>query len=228
VYGSLRMLSLLKSDMFSLPPKFNDEFVDIIATRHGDEVSFLLSNYCDPETGMDYVSRAIGTLSDGECKILLKTIKTGRLQKAIAGDLPVEKIRLTKRLRNMVKKAKELQAQAALFGSSDRAVTVTIKNLKGTYTVQRYTIGAANALAGDVAPVEENMELQDWYHQKFMLKPYSVTLVVLKVKPKEPPPAPPEPAPATEIQAGTLPPPAPADETAGTAPAAAGTGTPGS
>jgi hypothetical protein len=98
----------------------------------------------------------------------------------------VEKLRLTARLRNITKKAKELQAAAVKHATADRAVEVTIKNLKGLYTAQRYAIDSACGIDCNFAPVSsEPLELTEGYQQKFILKPYSVTLVVLKVRPKE-------------------------------------------
>ena len=203
-YNALRMLTLLGKNMYNLPARSGDEFVDIIATRDKDTVSFILSNYCDPAIGMNYVSRSIGVLSDGERKILLKLIRAGKIERAITGDAPPEKMRLTSRLRAMVKKAKELQASSDKYASSERSVEVTIKNLKGSYTAQRYAIDPACGLDCNFIPqTEEQLELSDGYKQKFSLKPYSVTLVVLKVRPKEAEaPAPEAPAaPAAQPQA---------------------------
>jgi hypothetical protein len=208
-FNVFRMLSLLQGEVLMLPSKLEDEFVDVVATKHEQTVAFILSNYCDPDSGINYISRNVGALSDGERKIALKLIRAGRLQKAINGETPIEKLRLTARLRALLKKAKELQSLSNRYSSTERSVTVAIKNLKGAYLQKRYIVDASCSLNCEFSPADEqSLDLVDEYRQKFIVKPYSVTLVVLKPKPQETvsppaetsavagPPAPAEQAPA--------------------------------
>jgi hypothetical protein len=196
IYNVFRMLSLLGKDMLTAP-KVNDEFLSVIATKGQEYLACIISNYRDPEIAMDYISRNIATLSSSECKIALTLIKNGKLRKVIFRELDIASLRLTRRLQSLFKKAQELNDQANKFSAANRNVKITLKNLKGDYLYQRYTVDATCSLNCDFVPAEERVvSISEPYQETLSMAPYSVNLIVLKKKPPEPPqpPAPPPPA----------------------------------
>jgi hypothetical protein len=187
-YNVFRMISALGKDMFISSLNSADEFVDCLATKDKDDMALLVYNYCDPAIATNYVSRNIGSLNNAERKILLNIIKSGRLQKVIQRKLDMKTIRLTNRLRGILKKAQELNEQAAKFSDTERVLKLTIKNLKEDYVYQRYTVDSSCTLNCDFAPVEEKeIKVADTYQDTLTLKPYSVNLLIFKKKPKEEP-----------------------------------------
>ena len=186
-YNIFRMLSLLGKDMLEPSLKSSDGFVDILVTKSDDYLALLIYNYSDPEIAMNYISRNIASLNDAERKIIVRLIKSRKLDKLIRRELEPASLRLTKKLKSVLKKAQELNDQAVRFANSERSAKINIKNLNGDYLRQIYTIDSTCALNCDFAPAEEKtVNIAGAYLEGLVLKPYSVNLLVFKKKPPEP------------------------------------------
>lgn len=196
IYNVFRMLRSLGDKMFVLP-KLDDEFVGKIATRQDDYIAVIFYNYIDPYAARDYLSRNITTLNDAERKIFLNLVKSDKLEKIISRQVDISGLRITGRLKTMLKKAQELDGQAAGFKSSERKINFKIKNLKDNYLYQRYSADSSCALNCNFVPAEEKeIGGPDLYQEELTLPPYSVQLVTLKKKPPEEAPVVSEPEPA--------------------------------
>jgi len=191
-YRIFRMISGLGKNMFSSSLGSGDEFVDYLATKNNDDIAVILYNYCDPAIATNYISRNIGSLNSAERKILLNLIKSGRLDKIIQRQLDINTLRLTNRLKGILKKAQGLNEQSAKSSNAERLIKLNIKNLKDDYSYQRYAIDSTCTLNCDFAPAEEkDIKVTDIYQDTLTLKPYSVNLLIFRKKPKEQPAAPP-------------------------------------
>jgi hypothetical protein len=210
-YNVFRMISGLGKDMFASSFKSEDEFVDCLATKDKDDVILMIYNYCDSAIATNYISRNIGGLNNTERKILLNLIKSRKLEKVIKRQLDMNTLRLTNRLRAVLKKGQELNEQAAKFSNTERTLKLNIKNLKDDYAYQRYTVDSSCTLNCDFVPAEEKaIKVTDAYQETLTLKPYSVNMLIFKKKPKEPETANPEsagqagpPEPAKKEQAAS-------------------------
>ncbi|MDD5156151.1 MAG: hypothetical protein PHF11_06715, partial [Candidatus Omnitrophica bacterium] len=188
IYNVFRMISALGKNMFSSSLGSNDEFVDYLATKDKDGISIIVYNYCDPAIATNYISRNIGSLNSAERKILLNIIKTGRLDKIVKRQLDMNTLRLTNRLKTILKKAQELEEQAAKFSNTERTVKLNIKNLKDDYAYQRYAVDSVCTLNCNFSPVDtKDIKVTDVYQDTLTLQPYSVNLFIFKKKPKEEP-----------------------------------------
>lgn len=185
-YNVLKMLAALNSDMFA--SKINDEFVGLIATRSQDDIAILIYNYIDPEIAKNFLSRNIATLSGAERKMLLNIIKSGQLEKIILGEVDILKLRVTSRLKALLKKAQELNEKAKKFQESNRTLKLVIKKLKENYAYSRYSINSGCSLNCPFEPVESEdiTTASGSYEEVLSIEPYSVNLLVLKNKPTVP------------------------------------------
>ncbi|MFH1640529.1 MAG: hypothetical protein ABIA66_01060 [Candidatus Omnitrophota bacterium] len=196
IYSTFRMLSDLGNNMFVSPSKLKDEFVGVIAAKEPGKITILIYNYIDPELGKNYISSNIVGLKNAERKILVNLNKSDKLTKIMRHELDISAIRLTKRLKNLLKKALELNDRAEKFKSSPRNIKINIKNLKDTYLFQLYTIDSGCSVNCSYKPVQEKeISASGAYQETLTLSPYSVNMIVLKNKPKE---AQPEVAPQVE------------------------------
>ena len=188
VYNVFRMLSNLGNNMFSASLKPNDEFVDVIATKTQDRIALLIYNYIDPEIARDYLSRDIASLNGAERKALLNIITSSRLEKILSHSIEISKIRASKRLKTLLTRAKELNDRAEKFKSGTRNINMSIKNIQGNYSYQRYKIDSSCSIncAFDVLE-EKELNLSDAYQETLTLNPYSVNMIILsKKQPAEP------------------------------------------
>ncbi len=185
IYNVFRMLSKLGSEMFL--PKFNDEFTGVIATKAPEYIALLFYNYIDPNTAVNYLSKNIANLSGAERKFLLNIIKAKNLEKFMLRQSDISKLRTTKRVKALLKKAQELNDKAKRFMLNKRNLKIDLKNLKGDYLYQRYAIDSGCSLnCGFSSQETKEINSADFYQEVLTLEPYSVNLVVLKNKPKEP------------------------------------------
>jgi hypothetical protein len=158
----------------------------VIATKRQDYFALIISNYIDPEISENYLSRNLATLNNSERKIILDMIKSGRLTKILLRELDISALRVTKRLKAMLKKAQELYEQALQFKISARNIKIEIKNINGDYLYQRYTIDSSSTASSEFFPVEEKkIGASGLYQETLSLSPYSVNMLVLKKKPLE-------------------------------------------
>ncbi len=184
IYNVFRMLQNLDNEMFVSSLKFNDEFVGIIATKAEDRIVMLIFNYADTEFFNNYIYRGIAHFSDGERKLLLNLIKSRKLEKVMCKELDINRLRLTKRMKALLKKAQELNDGALKSGSNARNIKIDIKNLKGNYIYQRYAVDSSCYKDCFFTPVEEKeVDILDLYQERLVLNPYSVNLIILKKSP---------------------------------------------
>lgn len=190
IYNVFRILANLKPNMYT-SPKLNDEFVGALATKDNDALTVLIYNYIDPDIAASFISRNFASLSAGERKVILRLMKSDGWDKIMRGQLEITKVRTSNRLKNLLKKAKELHTQAEKFKEASRNIKISINNLKDNYLYQRYTVSSSCSIDCDFIPAEEKeISALDSYQETVTLEPYSVHMITLDKKPKEPESAP--------------------------------------
>ena len=190
IYNVFRMIRSLGENMLPEPLKSGDGFLDVIATKSQDSLVLLIYNYIDPDIAKNFISKNIASLSDGERKILLSFIKAGGLAKIKDVDTLSWNVR-NKKVERLLDKARQLDSQALKLKDSPRTLGLNIKNLKGNYLYQKYSVDSSCGNNCNFTPSEEKeIEITDIYKDVLFVKPYSVTLIILKSKPKVEPVAP--------------------------------------
>lgn len=184
IYNSFLMLANLKKDLISL--KINDEFVGAIATKSGEDIAVIIYNYIDPEIATNFLSMNIASLNAAERKALLNIINSDRLGKILLKSENIASIRTTKRLKELLNKALELNERAKKFLSEARNLKLVIKGLKDNYAYQRYLIDSSCSVNCKFEPAEQkDIVTSADYQEPLSLSPYSVQMVLLKKKSKE-------------------------------------------
>lgn len=185
IFNCFRMLSNLGRNMF-FSTKFEDEFLNVIATKGKDYYSILIANYIDPQIALDYVSRSIARLNEAERKIILTNVKNGNFNKFINKQINISSMRLTARIKSLFNKAQEINERAQKALVTNRKLKLTLNNLKGTFVLERYIIDDTCSLSCEFKPAEQkDIEIKDSLSEEISLKPYSVELFILRNKPQE-------------------------------------------
>ncbi|MDD4938726.1 MAG: hypothetical protein PHE18_01325 [Candidatus Omnitrophica bacterium] len=185
-YNVFRMLSKLGNNLLS-GFKSSDDFVDLIATKTQDGAAVLIYNYIDPEIVRSYLSRNIAALNGAERKTLLNLISSGKLEKIMLRELDLSKMRMSKRLKTLLKKAQEIKERAVKLKSAARNVNLAFKNFKGTYIYQRYAVDRSCSENCAFSPAEEKeLDFSSPLKEALKLEPYSVNMIILTKKPAEP------------------------------------------
>ncbi|RJO65407.1 MAG: hypothetical protein C4540_01200 [Candidatus Omnitrophota bacterium] len=193
VFNIFKMLTSLGSEMYVLP-KNDNEFTGAIATKSKDSIAILIFNYIDPEIFLNYLSRNISSLGEGERRAVLGIVKSKSFEKIKSGETAIETLRVSPRVKNLLKKAQELYVKANKWASSDRNVKLVVKNLKDSYQYAKYIVDSSCSKNCALTPTQEKeIAPSDIYQETLTMKPYSVTLVVFTQKPPEA--KPPEQAP---------------------------------
>lgn len=189
IYNTFRMLARLGDKLFVSQTKPEDDFLGVIATKGKDYVAILAYNYIDPYIARNYLSKNIAGLSGSEIKSIIALTQSYDLNKIFNRQIDIESLRVTKREKILLAKARDLNDFYLKLSSSPRNLKIEVKGLKNKYTYERYVIDASCALDCAFLPVE-NKEVGplDLYQEKLAVNPYSVQLIVLKEKPKEPEP----------------------------------------
>ena len=183
IYNVFKILSNLGNNKFSASLKPNDEFVDVIATKTQDRIALLIYNYIDPEIARNYLSRNIAGLNGAQRKALLNIITSSRLEKILSHSIEIPKIRVSKRVKTLLTRAKELNDRAEKFKSGARNINMSIKNIKGNYSYQKYKIDSSCSINCAFDPFEEKeLNLSDAYQETLVLNPYSVNMIILTKK----------------------------------------------
>ena len=183
IYNVFKMLSNLGNNKFSASLKPNDEFVDVIATKTQDRIALLIYNYIDPEIARNYLSRNIAGLNGAQRKALLNIITSSRLEKILSHSIEIPKIRVSKRVKTLLTRAQELNDRAEKFKSGARNINMSIKNIKGNYSYQKYKIDSSCSINCAFSPLEEKeLNLSDAYQETLVLNPYSVNMIILTKK----------------------------------------------
>jgi len=183
IYNVFRMFGSLGKDMFT--NQLDDEFSKAFATKSGDAITALIYNYIDPQAARNYLSRNIVDLDPSERKMLVDIIKADKLNQIMNGSIDLNTLRLTNRVKEMLDAARQLSDRAKKQASEGRNLKINIKNLKEKYTYQLYSVDS-NCKKSCLFVVREEKEIAPGdYQETFLINPYSVNLIVLKVKPKE-------------------------------------------
>jgi hypothetical protein len=201
VYTAFRMLGSLKNNLL-IQQKDGDEFSGIIATRSGSEAAVIIYNYADPEIFRSFISRNIAAIKDADRAAVLSIVQSDQAAGIINGTVEIDKLRLSGRAKNLLKKAQELAAAGEWFKNSGRQIRLTVKNLSAAYSLRRYSVDDTCLRDCPFLPVEEKevAPAADGTSQEVVtLKPYTVTLILLKPAPP-PPLLPPPPVVVPESQ----------------------------
>ncbi|MDD5431638.1 MAG: cellulase family glycosylhydrolase [Candidatus Omnitrophica bacterium] len=186
-YNVFRMLSKLGKEMFLL--KTQDDFAGVIVTKSPEEIAILAYNYSDQDLVTNYLSKNIAYLAGSERRFLLDIIKTGDVDKIMSGDIEISKLRMTKRVKNFLRKAQELNSREKKFETTPRNIKLQIKGLKGNYLYEKYVVDSSCAQNCKFAPQEDKeLPMLQSFQETLVLKPYSVQLILLKNKPPDPEP----------------------------------------
>ncbi|MFA6217499.1 MAG: hypothetical protein WDL87_07630 [Candidatus Omnitrophota bacterium] len=212
IYNMFRMLSRLGNTLVVSTSKSNDEFIDLIATKKEEEVIILIYNYIDPDIFTNYLTRNIASLNKAERAIMVNLLNQDQLKKIMRKELDFSRIRAYNnynKVKNILKRAQELNDRATKFKFYARKIDVTIKNLnrlkasgdvprqdqssavaeKEKYIYQRYIIDSSCSMNCNFVPIEEKeITVNGNYLESFIINPYSVNMIILKKKPKEPEP----------------------------------------
>lgn len=188
-YNIFKMLNCLGKDMFL--QKFGDEFIGAIATKKDDQIILLFYNYIDSNIATNYISKHIATLSGAERKRLLRLIKSDEFEKVLRSELEIPKLRLTKKVKGLIKMAKALNDKAKELSITARNIKIEVENLKERYSYKRYTIDSSCRLDCPFEPVEiKDIDAPGPYQDRLAVNPYSVNMIILEKKPPEPEPEP--------------------------------------
>jgi len=183
-FNAFKMLNKLGNNMFLPAVKIDDEFVGVVATYSKDTVTLVIYNYIDPEIFRNYLSRNIATLSPGERKILVALVTSDKFGKIINQQLDASSLNINSKVKSLLIKAQALNNQAAKFTNSNRNIKIALKNLKGSYLLQRYLIDSSSGGGSEFAPVEERaVDCAESFQETLSLAPYSTQMIVLRKKP---------------------------------------------
>ncbi|MCU0666274.1 MAG: hypothetical protein MUF05_04160 [Candidatus Omnitrophica bacterium] len=179
-----KMLKGLSDKMF-FSPRQEDPFVGVVATKKEDGMAILLYNYIDPQAARNYISRNIAFLSDSERKYVLDYLYNDNFKRFINGQISLSDVRSTGRVKNMLKKAKDIFEQSGKAMQMARNIKMNIKNLKkdSVYVIKQYLCDDACVRDCQFAAAgEKEVVISGVLQQQILLKPYSVCLVDIKKK----------------------------------------------
>jgi hypothetical protein len=186
IQNVFRMLSNLGTNMYIPGPKFNDEFVGVIATVQQEQYNILIYNYIDPEIFRNFLSRGISMFNESERAAIVDIIKSAKLEKILKRELDIDALPLTNKVKTQLKKALELHDCSRRFAGTSRGFKLNIKNLKDNYTYERFTVDSSCNNNCAFSPVEQKViDPAEFYQESLLLQPYSVQMIVMKKKPKE-------------------------------------------
>ncbi|MCM8781122.1 MAG: hypothetical protein NC908_04290 [Candidatus Omnitrophica bacterium] len=189
IYNVFKMLDQLGNNMFLSSLKMNDEYVGVLATRLQDGLALIIYNYIDPQIGLNYISRSISALRETDRRLILSLVKSGQFNKILAHQIELGNLQFNNRVKNILKKALELNDQAQRYMTSERKIKITLKNFKQNQQYQRYTVDSSCSLDCAFLPQEtKEISIQGPFQETLSLKPYSVHLLLLKnqtPKPKD-------------------------------------------
>lgn len=183
-YNVMRFLSMLGGEMF--PSGIKDDFCSLVATKSDDGAVILAYNYIDPDTGKNYLSRNIATFTPSQRKVLVGLIKSDKFSQILAHKLEVKALHVDNRIKAIVSRALELNDTAEKLKTTDRKIKLTLKGLSGKYTYERYAIDADCSIDCPFSPREQKeiIASKEPYSDELLMKPYSVSLIILKKKPE--------------------------------------------
>ncbi len=186
IYNVFKIMSALGKKKF-ISLKNDDEFVGMIATKSQDGFVVAIYNYIDPAIAVNYLSRNIAGLNEKERRWLLGMVKSDVLGKILRYEKEITPLRVTRRLKSLLRKAQVLHDRAEKFKSLPRNIKLSLKGLKGTYVYERFLVDDSCLAECGFLPVEvKEIPANDIFQEILKVKPYSVQMLVLKRKADEP------------------------------------------
>jgi hypothetical protein len=180
-YTAMRMLHALGEREIPQTWKTPDENIGMLATKSGDEVRLLLYYYIDPDAAMNYLNRVMGSLSDGERKIMVVAMRNRRLERFLNKEIPLTALRPTRRLGQLLRKAAELRENGVRNQTRSRTVKIRIKNFKSAATIERYDLDSSCSINCPFIPAAQSQHaLAPELEYEVTLKSYSLALVVVR------------------------------------------------
>ena len=181
IYNVFLMLKALGDNQYT-SLSLNDEFVGALATRKDGDIAVLLWNYVDPDAGRSLLSRSIATLSEKDRVTVENIVKSGKLDAVLAQKTALDEFSPDEKFKALFKKIFDIIANASSSTGNSRNIKITFSNLKGDYLYQRYTVDdSCGVNYCPFVPVEEKqIQVDNIYQDTQSLKPYSVSLLVLK------------------------------------------------
>ena len=169
--------------MFQL--KFNDDACGVIATKSEDAVAILIYHYLDPEAGKNYLNFYLGDLNNNERFFLLNLIRLGELEKIFSGKKPVNSLRTSQRLKNILLKASQLAQKAQRPEEIKRILKIQLKNINGNFLYQRFAVDSSCGLNCEIKPIEtKELTLDGIYEEELVLSAHSVNFLLFEKKPE--------------------------------------------
>jgi hypothetical protein len=190
LFNVFKMLNSLGNHLMLSQAKINDDFVGVIPTKNQEDLIILVYNYVDQDIFRNYISRNIALLKEKERRAVIAVIKSDKMQKIMQGTLDPSVLRASNRVKNLFKKAQQLNDTASRFKSMPRNLKVSVKNLKSdNYLYSRFSADEKCVLDCEFKPVEEKDAAvsDNIFQETLSLAPYSVQMIVLRPKPKEAP-----------------------------------------
>ena len=182
IYKVFLMFNSLGTQMFDF--SLEDEFVQTLITKkNGDQIIILLWNYIDPSLAKNYISRQIALLNAKDRRHFIEMVKGGDFDQLLAQESSLEELKISGKLKGLLKKARQLHSLAESFQETPRNISINLSNLKGEYFYQRYKID--NLCGYDCAQIpteEKEIRIDDTYQEICQLNPYSVTMIILTKK----------------------------------------------
>ncbi len=189
ICAAYEMLASLGESMFTAP-KTSDDALGVIGTKKGDGYVFIIYNYSDPQSGKNYLTRSLAAFNDAERKLLMLLLRSGALDEIIAGRKDMARVKLTNKMRQVLKKAVEAQQKSERNSAVTRPVGLILKNLQGDYQYRRRVIDSSCGVSCEYTLREEKIiSAVEGYQEKREVAPYSVTLIELTPRAKEEAPA---------------------------------------
>ena len=183
IYNVLLMLNLL-GDSWYKSANINDEFLNLLATKKGEDIIILLWNYIDPYVERSFLTRNITLLGEKGRAGLLSMVKEGQLNKIISGELSLDGISGSDKLKGILKKSAEIKAKSLELINKPLNIKISLSNIKGDYLYQRYAVDSSCATDCPFSPAEEKelTNIDGAYQEILSVNPYSVHLIILKKK----------------------------------------------
>ncbi|MCX7926925.1 MAG: hypothetical protein N2606_02155 [Candidatus Omnitrophica bacterium] len=197
IYNVFQLLKKLGSLLYVSSSKLNDEFVGVLATRtpglndtdqEAETIAILVYNYLDPDIFRSAISRAIGSLSDGERKKFLSVVRSGELVKIKDRQIDINNLRVSSKVKTLLKKALELHQTQQRLSQQPRQFKLSLKQLKRqAYNYSRFVIDSSCPINCEFYPREEKVivPVEESYSEKISLAPYSVHLILLTPRRQE-------------------------------------------
>ncbi|MFH1577886.1 MAG: hypothetical protein ABIC18_02290 [Candidatus Omnitrophota bacterium] len=179
MFNVMRMLNMLGSEMF-LSSRLDHEFSGIIATKTKTGLALLLFNYIDPHIVKNYLSRHLSELDPKLAKSLINLINSDDWAKIISKEIPVDSLRLNKKIKAKIKEAIALNDIASQLAQHPQNININLANLNDNYIYKKYVVDKTCRLNCEFLPrSEKKIRDVNTYKETVSLEPYSVVLITM-------------------------------------------------